>query len=439
MNLLIRNAHIINPDRSFDADIAIGNGKVLSVETSGSLSAGNDVEVFDARGMLVLPGGIDPHVHLALPTPAGPSADDFKTGSLAALAGGVTQLIDFVTPRRGQALTEALIERQNVAKNCSVGLNFHMGISGWLSDMERQMEICVKEQGIKSFKTYLAYRQNIGIDYEELEKVMLIAAKLNAVVLVHAEEGDVIDNMRNNFVSKGMVHPKYHALSRPPETESNAVKKVIELVKKTKCTVYFVHISSADSAEFIAKAKKDGLPIYAETCPHYLLLDTDVYEGTFEETVPYVYSPPARPAHHKELLWNHLQQGTFDTVATDHCPFNMRQKMIGKDNFTLIPNGAGGLEFRIPLLYHFGVLQSKISLQQWVQYSSTNAAKIFGLSTKGSIRVGNDADLILFNPKMLNSISSQTHVQNCDINIYEGTTLACGVESTIMAGVLYEQ
>ncbi len=438
MNLLIRNAHIINPDRSFDADIVIGNGKILSVESSGSISFSNDVEVIDAKGMLVLPGGIDPHVHLALPTPAGPSADDFKTGSLAALAGGVTHLIDFVTPRRGQGLVDALTERQNVAKDCTVGIGFHMGISGWLSDMERQMEICVKEYGIKSFKTYLAYRQNIGIDYEELEKVMRIASKLNVLVLVHAEEGDVIDKLRSDFIQKGMTHPKYHALSRPPETESNAVKKVIELVKKTKCAVYFVHISSADSADFIAKAKKDGLPIYAETCPHYLLLDTDVYEGTFEETVPYVYSPPARPANHKELLWKHLQQGTFDTVATDHCPFNMRQKMIGKDNFTLIPNGAGGLEFRIPLLYHFGVLQSKISLQQWVQYSSANAAKIFGLSTKGAIRVGNDADIVLFNPKMLNTISSQTHVQNCDINVYEGITLAGGVDKTIMGGLNFE-
>jgi len=421
MNLLIRNAHIINPDRSFDADISIGNGKILSVESTGSLSGRNDV------------------VHLALPTPAGPSADDFKTGSLAALAGGVTQLIDFVTPRRGQALAEALIERQNEAKDCSVGISFHMGISGWLPDMERQMEICVKEYGIKSFKTYLAYRQNIGIDYEELEKIMRIAARLNVIVLVHAEEGDVIDKLRSDFVQKGMTHPKYHALSRPPETESNAVKRVIELVKRTNCTVYFVHISSADSADYIAQAKKSGLPIFAETCPHYLLHDTDVYEGTFEETVPFVFSPPARPAQHKELLWNHLQQGTFDTVATDHCPFNMRQKMVGKDDFTKIPNGAGGLEFRIPLLYHFGVLQSKINLQHWVQYSSTNAAKIFGLNSKGSIIEGKDADMVLFNPTMLSSISAQTHTQNCDINIYEGITITGGIERTIIHGKFFSK
>ncbi|MDD2279711.1 MAG: amidohydrolase family protein, partial [Bacteroidales bacterium] len=194
MSLLIRNAHIVNPDRNFDADIVIDNGKILSIENYGSLSV-NYADIIDAEGMLVIPGGVDPHVHLALPTPAGPSADDFITGSQAALAGGVTHLIDFVTPNRGQNLCEALRLRQQEAKDCSVGLNFHMGISNWLPDMEKQMEICVKEYGIKSFKTYLAYRQSIGIDYEALEKIMRIAAKLKIIVLVHSEEGDMIDQL----------------------------------------------------------------------------------------------------------------------------------------------------------------------------------------------------------------------------------------------------
>ncbi|MDD4384058.1 MAG: dihydropyrimidinase [Bacteroidales bacterium] len=435
MSLLIRNAHIVNPDRNFDADIVIDNGKILSIENYGSLSV-NYADIIDAEGMLVIPGGVDPHVHLALPTPAGPSADDFITGSQAALAGGVTHLIDFVTPNRGQNLCEALRLRQQEAKDCSVGLNFHMGISNWLPDMEKQMEICVKEYGIKSFKTYLAYRQSIGIDYEALEKIMRIAAKLKIIVLVHSEEGDMIDQLRSDYLKKGMTHPKYHALSRPPESESNAVKKVIELVAKTNCTTYFVHISTAESANYIAQAKKSGLPIYAETCPHYLLLDDEVYEGTSMETIPFVFSPPARPAHHKKYLWDHLQQGTFDTVATDHCPFNMQQKMVGKENFTLIPNGAGGLEFRIPLLYHFGVLQSKISLQQWIKYTSTNAASIFGLKSKGSISIGNEADMVIFNPTKVSNFSSQTNYQNCDINIYEGITVTGSIKKTIKEGII---
>jgi dihydropyrimidinase len=434
MNLLIRNAHIVNPDRSFDADIVIDNGKVQSILTPGSLSVNNDIEVLDAKGMLVLPGGIDPHVHLALQTPAGPSADDFVTGSRAALAGGVTQIIDFVTPRRGQPLTEALIERQNEAKDCSVGVSFHMGISGWLPDMERQMEICVKEFGIKSFKVYLAYRQSIGIDYSELEKIMRIAVQLKAIVLIHAEEGELIDVLRSDFVQNGKISPNYHALSRPPESESNAVKKVIELVQKTNCTTYFVHISTAESADYIAQAKISGLPIFAETCPQYLTLDDSVYNGTFEQTAPFVFSPPARPSFHKDKLWEHLQIGTFDTVATDHCPFNMSQKMVGRNNFTLIPNGAGGLEFRIPLLYHFGVLQNKLTLQQWVQYSSANAARIFGLTRKGCIAVDNDADIIIFNPNSESIFTSKKQFQNCDINVYEGFSTDGSISKTISRG-----
>ena len=290
---------------------------ISSLDKPGTFTSNTDVETIDASGFYILPGGIDPHVHLALQTPAGPSADDFITGSRAALAGGVTHIIDFVTPKRGQPLVDALIERRKEAEGCSIGLDFHMGISGWLPDMERQMEICVKEHGIKSFKAYLAYRQSIGIEYEELEKIMRIAARLKAIVLVHAEEGEIIDILREEFVRKGLTHPSYHALSRGPETESRAVKKVIDLVKSTNCTTYFVHISSAESANYIALAKKRGLPIFAETCPHYLLFDDEVYEGTFEQTAPFVFSPPARPSNHKEELWNHLERGTFDTVATD--------------------------------------------------------------------------------------------------------------------------
>ena len=434
MNLFILNAHIINPDQTINADIRIENGKIASLDKPGTFTSNTDVETIDASGFYILPGGIDPHVHLALQTPAGPSADDFITGSRAALAGGVTHIIDFVTPKRGQPLVDALIERRKEAEGCSIGLDFHMGISGWLPDMERQMEICVKEHGIKSFKAYLAYRQSIGIEYEELEKIMRIAARLKAIVLVHAEEGEIIDILREEFVRKGLTHPSYHALSRGPETESRAVKKVIDLVKSTNCTTYFVHISSAESANYIALAKKRGLPIFAETCPHYLLFDDEVYEGTFEQTAPFVFSPPARPSNHKEELWNHLERGTFDTVATDHCPFTMKQKMIGKDNFTLIPNGAGGLEFRIPLLHNYGVLGNRLSLQQWVKLVSSNAAKIFDLKGQGAISVGHDADLVLFNPNASYTLSAKNQHQNCDVNIYEGIAVKGGVDKTFVSG-----
>lgn len=435
MNTLnITNAHIINPDKSFHADIRIENNRIASLEKPGTLAAVPGIKTLDAKGKLVLPGGIDPHVHLALPVPAGFSADDFVTGSLAALAGGVTHMIDFVTPKRGQSLTQALMQRKAEARDCRIGLDFHMGISGWLPDMEKQMEVCVKEHGIRSFKTYLAYRNNIGIGYEELEKIMQIAARLKAIVLVHAEEDDTIESLRSEFLQKGMTQPRYHALSRPPETESRAVARIIELIRKTNCTTYLVHISAAESAQLIHLAKEEGLPLYAETCPQYLLLDDSVYEGTFEQTAPYVFSPPARPFQHKEQLWKHLQHGTFDTVATDHCPFSMQQKSQGETNFTLIPNGAGGLEFRIALLHHFGVLEKKLNLQQWVQLSSSHAAEIFGLKTMGKIAVGYEANLLFFNPKKEHTLSAATQVQHCDINIYEGMTICGKTEKVIFGG-----
>jgi len=434
MKLLIQKATLINPDKTFGADIVIQDGIIRGIEKPGQVIPDGDTKVLQAEGLWVLPGGIDPHVHLALPTPAGPSADNFESGSRAAFAGGVTHLIDFVTPRRGQGLTRALTERKLEAAPCQAGIDFHMGISGWLPDMEKQMEDCVKTFGIKSFKAYLAYRKSIGIGYGHLEKIMRIAAGLNAIVLVHAEEGRQIERLQNNYLLNGFTTPLYHALSRPPETESRAVEKVIRLVKKTGCTLYFVHISTAAAADAIAQARQEGLPVFAETCPHYLLFGIEKYEGRFEETAPYVFSPPARPAPDSEKLWEHLSRGTFDTVATDHCPFDMQQKKAGENDFSRIPNGAGGLEFRIPLLYQYGVKQNRITAQQWVKLVSTNAARIFGLPQAGCVAARQAADLFIFDPSIQKTLSRRHQAQNCDINIYEGFDIKGNIACTIRAG-----
>jgi dihydropyrimidinase len=435
MRIHITRARIINPDEIIYADICIENGNIQSMEKPGSLISGPGIKTIYAGDRYIIPGGIDPHVHLALPTPAGRSADDFLSGSRAALAGGVTHLIDFVTPRRGQDLAEAYMERKQESRDCLTPIDFHMGISGWLPHMEKQMEVCVKEHGIRSFKTYLAYRSNIGIGYNVLEKIMQIAARLDVIVLVHAEDEDMIDQLKLKFLSEGKTTPAYHALSRPSECESLAVKKTIELVRKTGCKTYFVHISAAESADHIAQAKKEGLPVFAETCPQYLVLDDGIYEGDFEATSPYVFSPPARPARHRQALWQHVLQGTFDTIGTDHCPFSKNQKILGKDDFTMIPNGAGGVEFRLPLIHHYGVEERGMPLQQWVQLMSTNAAGIFGLSGKGYIRRGAPADLVLFDPKAETTLSAATQVSQCDINIYEGIKSTGRVDSVITLGI----
>jgi dihydropyrimidinase len=421
MNIHILHATIVNPDGCLEADIRIADGVVAAIEKRGTLPAGGeDFRTVDAANLLVIPGGVDPHVHLSLSTPAGPSSDDFITGSRAALAGGVLHLIDFVTPLRGQSLAEAYLLRKQEAAGCLTDISFHMGISGWLDDMEKQMEICVKEYGIRSFKTYLAYRNTIGIGFDELEKIMRIAARLDAVVLVHAEDDDMIDALKQHYLSQGKTTPRYHALSRPPMSESTAVVKTLDLTRRTGCKTYFVHISAAESADAIALAKKQGLPVFAETCPQYLVLDDTVYTDDFEKSAAWVFSPPARPSRHREALWHHVLENTFDTIGTDHCPFLMHQKRRGKDDFTLIPNGAGGIEFRLPLMYSEGVHKRGMSLPQWVRLTSTNAAQIFGIAGRGSIRQNEPAGLVLFDPSAETTLSAATQIQNCDSNIYEG-------------------
>ncbi len=418
--LLIKNAHIVNPNEEFISDVLVEDGIITKIEKNIPLCC--DEKNIDAGNFLVFPGGIDPHVHMQLPTPAGASSDDFVNGSKAALKGGTTYFMDFVTPTKGQSLKEALSLRMKEAENSLVGFSLHVGITWFSSGILEEMKYCVQEAGVKSFKVYLAYKGSIGLELSELEWVMQTAAALNAMVLVHCEEGDEILNLQQTFIKEGKTEVKYHALSRPPETESNSVKKVIDLVRKTNCKTYFVHISTAKSIEYLRQAKKEGMPIYCETCPQYLLLDDSVYEKPVSEALKYVISPPLRKVEDQKALWAALQDGTIDTIATDHCPFNtLGQKNKGLNNFTRIPNGAGGIEFRLQLMYTYGVLENKIALQDFVRLTSTNTAKIFGLyPQKGSITIGSDADFMIWNPnyKTINSVGNQ--IQHCDSNIYEG-------------------
>jgi len=435
--LKIKNAHIFNHDHSQKADIIIKDGIIYSIEkhNSNKTSLENSCQIIDASGKYVFPTNIDPHVHMHLKTPAGYSSDDFESGSKAAISGGVTHIIDFVTPLRNQSLIDAYEIRKKDIKNCLTDVSFHMGISGWLPDLEYQMTKCVNEFHIQSFKTYLAYKKNIGIDYQLLQQVMLYAKKLDAIVLVHAEEGDLIDDFCTDLIHKNQTQAKYHALSRPEHTEINAVSKVIELVRITNCKTYFVHISCSKSADLIWEAKREGLPIYAETCPQYLLIDDSVYSDDFQSTAPYIFSPPARSKNNVNKLWDHLKnKNTFDVISTDHCPFNFKQKSLGKDNFTLIPNGAGGVEFKFPLLYNYGFLKHGIKLSEIIKLTCYNPAIIFNITDKGYIAEGKNAEILIFNPESKYTISKNSHIQNCDLNIYEGMKIKGKVETVIKNG-----
>lgn len=433
--LLIINGTIFNAETTLVADVGVSEGLIKEI---GQLNPSDfpDYKIIDAKGKYIFPGGIDPHVHLELSTPAGPSCDDFLSGSKAAIAGGTTFLIDFVTPSHGQSLMKALAFRLKESNKCLVDYTLHMGITWFDETIPQQMQWCVNEVGIKSFKAYLAYKGSIGIEYWELEQVMKKAASLNAIVLVHCEEGDVIMQNQKQFIREGKTEPLYHALSRPAESESESVRKVVDLCRKTGCKTYIVHTSTAKSLEYIKSAKKEGLPLFCETCPQYLLLDESVYSKPLPDSLKYVISPPLRSKKDQEALWKALADGTVDVISTDHCPFNTKgQKDVGINDFTKIPNGAGGIENRLTLLYTYGVLTKKISLQQFVGLTSTNAARIFGLyPQKGALEVGSDADLVIWNPEVKSVISVKTQLQKCDSAIYEGMALRGEAESVIVKG-----
>ncbi len=434
-SILIKNGTIVTADQKFKADILVEEAKIsgIGLHLKEDLK---DCSVIEAEGNIIFPGGIDAHVHFALPTPAGPSCDDFLSGSRAARTGGTTYFIDFVTPSRRQSLKEALLLRNAEVANSLLDCGLHMGITWYDETIPAQMEWCVKEAGIRSFKVYLAYKGNIGIEYHELEQVMLTAAKLNAIVLVHCEEGDLILQKQQELLEQGKTGPVYHALSRPSETEAESVRKVVGLCRKTGCKTYIVHTSAAKSLEYIRQGKKEGLPLYCETCPQYLLLDESVYQKPVPEPLKYVISPPIRSKADQEALWLALKDGTVDVISTDHCPFNtLGQKDQGINDFTKIPNGAGGVEHRLKLLYTYGVLTGKISLQQFVALTSTNAARIFGLyPRKGEIATGSDADLVIWDPDSKSVISVKTNVQSGDEDIYEGMEICGKADMTLISG-----
>ncbi len=420
MKLLIKNGTIVNSEKIFKGDILISEGKIIKISENVTDA---DAEIIDAESNYIFPGGIDPHVHMHLPTFAGYSSDNFFTGSKAALYGGTTTLIDFVTPKKGQSLPDALAERKKEAEKCLTDYSFHVSPISWHKNLQKEIQECIR-QGITSFKVYTAYKKSIGLEDDELFKVMLEVAEVGALLTVHAELGDDIENLRNQLFEEGKTSPEYHALSRPDYTEAEAVKKVIQFAEKTGCKVYFVHISAGKSIQYIKNAQKRALPVYAETCPQYLLLDDEKLKGSFEDTAKYVFSPPLRKKEDNEQLWKALSDNVLLSTGTDHCPFTYEQKLLGKDDFRKIPNGAGGVEHRLSMLYTYGVLTGKISLNEFVKISSTNSSKIFGLyPKKGEIAVGSDADLIIWDDKVEEIVSAETHHQNCDLNIFEGITI----------------
>ena len=438
MSLLIKNGTIVNSDNKFISDVLCVDNKIVEIANCIELSD-DDSEIIDASGCFVFPGGIDPHVHMNLPSKAGFSSDDFNSGSKAALWGGTTSIIDFVTPHRSQFLDEAIHQRLTEASNCNTSFSFHISPVKWHDDMDGQIKQCI-DLGFTSFKVYTAYKDTIGISDDDLLKVMKSVGKHGGILLIHCELGDAIDSNKSELAKQGKFSPLYHPLSRPSYTESQSVKKAIGLAYEANCPIYIVHVSTQESLTQIRKSQKRGQFVYAETCPQYLIFDDSKYNGEFIDTASFVMSPPLRKKEDIDALWVALADGTIHTVGTDHCPFSSKQKAEGVDDFRKIPNGVGGVEHRLQLLYTYGVVSGKITINKFVELTSTNAARIFGLyPKKGIIDVGADADIVIWNPEEKSMISSTTHHQNTDINIYDGMEIVGSPEYVILDGKLIKE
>jgi len=430
VGILIKSGTLVSEGRRRVADIRCRDGVI--VEVSENLETLAKERIVDAGGQLVFPGGVDPHVHMELPVAGTVSSDDFASGSAAGLAGGTTTLIDFVHPERGQDYLEALAARRLEGEESVVDFGLHMALTWWGERSAEWMEQCVG-RGVPTFKIYLAYKTTVGIDDEEIARAMAAARQAGGMIIAHAEHGEVVEQLRDRFAAEGKTEPRYHPLSRPPELEGEATQRVARLAGAAGARLYVVHVTCREAVEALAAAQAQGWDVHGETCPQYLLLEDSVYDQPDFEGASFVIAPPIRPAGHQDVLWKALDAGVLEVVATDHCPFTMDQKRLGRDDFRLIPGGAGGIQHRLALLYTFGVGAGRVELEQFVDLISTGPAKRFGLyPRKGSLNVGSDADLVVWDPSATATISAQTDRHRCDRSIYEGLEVR-GLPSTVIA------
>lgn len=420
MKKLIKNGTIVTAADTFQADVLIEDGKVAQIGNNLTVLG---AEVIDAKGCLVLPGGIDPHTHLDMPFGGTVTKDDFETGTIAAAFGGTTTVIDFCLTNKGEPLKNAIQTWHNKSKDKAViDYGFHLMIAEINDDVLNELPYVINEEGITSFKVFMAYKNVFQADDETLFRTLISAKEHGALVMVHAENGDVIDYLTKKAIAEGKKEPIYHALTRPPELEGEATGRAAKLTGLANSQLYVVHVSCADAVEKIAEARSKGFDVWGETCPQYLVLDQSYLEKPNFEGAKYVWSPPLREKWNQDVLWNALKSGQLQTLGSDQCSFDFKgQKDLGRDDFTKIPNGGPIIEDRISILFSEGVKKGRISLNQFVDITSTRIAKLFGLyPQKGTIAVGADADIIIFDPTIERVISAETHHMAVDYNAFEG-------------------
>ncbi len=378
--------------------------------------------VIDAAGKYVLPGGIDVHTHLDMPFGGTTSADDFESGTIAAACGGTTSIVDFAIQYKGELLHTAWENWARKAEGkAAIDYGFHMIVTDLTDQVEEEMDALVRE-GITSFKLFMAYRGALMLDDGSIFRALLRTGKNGGTICMHAENGDVIDVLVRRALAEGRTAPKFHALTRPPLAEAEATYRALCLAEMAEVPIYIVHLSAAEALRHVSEARERGLPAYAETCPQYLFLSYDNYEEPGFDGAKYVMSPPLRQKAGQPALWRALARGDLQAISTDHCPFCMKeQKELGRGNFAKIPNGAPGIETRMSLVYDGGVRAGRISLNRFVELTSTSPAKIFGLyPRKGTIAPGADADIVVFDPERQVTLSAKTLHMKVDYNPYEG-------------------
>jgi dihydropyrimidinase len=434
VNTLIRNGTVVTARETRAADVRIEGGRIT--EVGPSLPANPADHAIDASGMYVMPGGIDAHTHLDMPLGDIVSSDDFETGTRAAAFGGTTCIVDFAIQARGTRMRDALDTWWKKAEGrATIDYGLHMIVTDLGGAGLEDMDDMVGE-GVASFKLFMAYPNSLMVDDATIFEALSRTAKNGALICMHAENGGVIDVLIARALAEGKTAPVYHALTRPPLAEAEAVHRAIAIAEIAGAPVYIVHVSSEDALEQVREARDRGVPVFAETCPQYLLLSIEDLERPNFEGAKYVLTPPLRPKKHQGKLWDGLKHDQLQVVSTDHCPFCFAdQKTLGKDDFTKIPNGGPGIENRMQLIYHYGVNSGKLSLNRFVETVSTAPARIFGLyPKKGEIAPGSDADVVIWDPHAAHTISARTHHMRVDYSMFEGFEVRGNARTVLSRG-----
>ncbi len=431
---LIRGGTVVTADRQWRADVLVSGERVAAVAESIQAPAG--ARVIDAGGALVMPGGIDPHTHMELPFMGTVSADDFFTGTAAAAAGGTTMIIDFVIPAPQESLLAAFETWRGRAAKAAADYGFHMAITWWSDQVHAEMGTLAAQHGINSFKHFMAYKGAIMVDDAVLVKSFIRARELGAICTVHAEHGDLVAHLQAEVFGRGITGPEGHPLSRPPEVEGEASNRALRIAQVIGVPLYVVHTTCSDALDPIARARGEGQRAFGEALVQHLVIDESVYrDASWDRAAHHVMSPPFRPRQHQEALWRGIASGALQVIGTDHCVFTTEQKRAGRDDFRKIPNGTGGVEDRMSVLWHHGVGTGRLTPSEFVALTSTNAARIFNLHPrKGTIAVGSDADIVVWDPARTRTISARTHHQRGDFNVFEGMSVTGNAAVTLSRG-----